>query len=59
MMAVFTPFRAFDDATPIRFQPAAAKPRLIACWSTDDDGRLVRHWRTVVANQLITGRLGQ
>ena len=58
-MAVFTPFRAFGDATPIRFWPAAPQSRLIACWSVDDDGRLVRRWRTVAANQLITGRLGQ
>jgi len=48
-MAVFTPFRVFNNASPLRCWPAADQPRLVASWSTDSDGRLVRRWRTVAA----------
>ena len=47
-MAVFTRVRAFRDATPVGRRPAAPQPTLVATWSADDNGRLVRQWRRVV-----------
>jgi hypothetical protein len=56
-MAIFTPDRAFRDATPVRCWPGSgapiclpgAQPKLVATWSADGDGRLVRTWRMAPA----------
>jgi hypothetical protein len=54
-MAVFTPIRAFVDASPVDFRmigPAAnhltsASRNLVAAWVIADDGRLTCCWRVI------------
>lgn len=54
-MAVFTRVRAFRDTSPVRRPagggwPPAAQPTLVATWSADDHGRLIRRWRRGAAS---------